>query len=238
LRQRRYQTRKRRIVRVRDLYGVTEQNEEGERINFKIKKEMIFGKLKKKTTASSVETKGGTGSKIPLNHIYTDADGVKWFEFANPLTMSAKRAIAAEIATRFAEMNLNKDQLKTLIESMKRNANSGNIVELFNLLAELEFRLEYVGEMQTMIELATSYFVIDGEDESEFSEIWKQKKNEKFKNDQQLQDFFFQKAFELTIKSSELSAQDIHDYLKKAIPANDRFNRLLRRLNSENISTR
>ena len=195
---------------------------------------MIFGKWKKQTSKSVPEQNGGTGTKIPLNHVFTDSDGVKWFEFTNPLTMSAKRAIAAEVATRFAEMNLTKDQLKILIENMKSKANAGNIVELFNILAELEFRLDYVGEMQTMIELATCYFVMDGEDESEFSEIWKQRKQDKFKSDQNLQDFFLRKAFELTIKSSEISAQDIHDYLKTAIPANDRFNRLLRRLKSEN----
>ena len=139
---------------------------------------MIFGKWNKKKISGSF-AKEETGSRIPLQHIFTDAEGLKWYEFTNPLTMSAKRAIAAEIATRFAEMNLNKNQMLILIESMKRNANNGNIVELFNILAELEFRLNYIGEEETMIELATCYFVIEGEDESDFSEIWKQKKKVK-----------------------------------------------------------
>jgi hypothetical protein len=189
----------------------------------------LFRKSKK-----SEQNVKGTGSRIPLNHVFTDSDGVKWFEFANPLTMSAKRAISAEVATRFAEMNMNKDQLTILIEAMKRHANSGNIVELFNVLAEMEFRLDYIGEESTMIELATCYFVIDGEDESEFSEVWKRKKAEKMKNDPKTFDFFLQKAFEHTIKFSELSVNDIQDYLKTTLTANQRFVRLLRRLKSEN----
>lgn len=190
--------------------------------------------LFRKSPKPELQPVKGTGSKIPLNHVFTDSDGAKWFEFANPLTMSAKRAIAAEVATRFAEMNLNKEQLTILIEAMKRHANSGNIVELFNVLAELEFRLDYIGEEETMIELATCYFVLDGEDESEFSEVWKRKKIEKIKNNPKTFDFFLQKAFEYTIKFSELSGQDIHDYLKTTLTANQRFARLLRRLKSEN----
>lgn len=198
---------------------------------------MIFGKWNKKKISGSF-AKEETGSRIPVQHIYTDSEGFKWYEFTNPLTMSAKRAIAAEVATRFAEMNLTKTQMLTLIESMKRNANNGNIVELFNILAEVEFRLNYIGEEETMIELATCYFLIEGEDESDFSEIWKQKKKDKFKSDPKLQDFFLQKAFMFTIKSSELSEQDILDFLKTTLPAKERFNRLMRRLNSENTLTK
>ncbi len=198
---------------------------------------MIFGKWKK-TKDSVLSAKEETGSKIPLKHVFTDSEGFKWYEFMNPLTMSAKRAIAAEVATRFSEMNLTKDQMLILIESMKRNANNGNIVELFNILAELEFRLNYIGEQETLIELATCYFVIQGEDESEFSEIWKQKKKDKLTSDPKLQDFFLQKAFMFTIKSSEISVQDIQDFLKTTLPAKERFNRLLRRLKSENTLTK
>ena len=106
------------------------------------------------------ESKHITGSVIPLTKIFTDSDGDDWFEYTNPLQMPSKRTIAAEVATRFAEMNMTKDQLKTMVEAMKRSANQGNIVEMFHLLAEIEWRLEFIGEQNTLIELAACYYVL------------------------------------------------------------------------------
>ena len=38
-----------------------------------------------------------------LREIYTSEDGSKWFEFENPMNTPAKRAIAAEVATRYLQ---------------------------------------------------------------------------------------------------------------------------------------
>ena len=179
-----------------------------------------------------------TGETIPLNHIWTDTDGTKWFEYINPMAIPAKRAIAAEVATRFAEMNMTSDSLKIFIESMKQSANKGNIVELFHLLSEIEFRLEYIGEENTMIELAACYFVIDGENETEFSDVFKQKKIEKIRIDGRSKDFFIQRAFQLTTKYSEMSETDIRDYLMANVPANQRFQQILHRLKSGDTLTK
>lgn len=179
-----------------------------------------------------------TGSKIPLKKVFTEADGTEWFEYHNPMTIPAKRAISAEVATRFVEMNMTKDQLSTIIEAMKKSANGGNIVEMFHLLAEMEFRLEFIGEEQTMIELAACYFVINGEDETEFSDVWKQIKIERIKSNSEASDFFIQRAFVHTTIYSEMSDNDIHEYLKANAPANERFRQILRRLKSGDILTK
>lgn len=194
--------------------------------------------FKRKPKQQPIPSNHITGSVIPLNHVYTAKDGTKWFEYKNPLTIPARRAISAEVATRFAEMNMNKTQLKTLIDGMKRHANNGNIVELFNILAEMEFRLEYIGEEKTLLELATCYFVIDGENENDFNDVWKNRKMEMMENDGELKDFFLQRAFVITTKYSELSETDIHDYLKTNGPANERFKRVLHKLRLENTLTK
>jgi hypothetical protein len=186
--------------------------------------------FKRKPKTPTIASNHITGSIIPLNHVYTAKDGTKWFEYKNPLTIPARRAISAEVATRFAEMNMNKDQLKTLIEGMKKHANNGNIVELFNILAEMEFRMEYIGEEKTLLELASCYFIIDGENENDFNDVWKSRKTEMMENDGDLKDFFLQRAFVITTKYSELSETDIHDYLKTNGPANERFKRVLHKL--------
>lgn len=155
-----------------------------------------------------------TGTKLVLNHVFTDKEGRKWYQFDNALTMPAKRAIAAEVATRMQEMNLTKEKLLGMMKVMKEQANSGNIVELFHTLNEIEFRLNFIAEEETLIELAACYFVMDGEDESDFSEVYRKKKIEYIKKDPEAFNFFVQRAFEYTTIYSEISDTDIHEFLK------------------------
>lgn len=184
------------------------------------------------------DSKHVTGSIIPLNKIFTDQEGHNWFEYANPLQMPSKRAIAAEVATRFVEMNMTKDQLKTMVDAMKKSANAGNIVEMFHLLAEIEWRLEFIGEEQTLMELAACYYVIDGENETEFNDVFKQSKIDKLKNNQLVRDFFVQRALASTIKFSELSSDDIREFLKVSALENERFTRILHGLKSGTTLTK
>jgi hypothetical protein len=154
-----------------------------------------------------------TGSKIVINHIFTDSLGRKWYEYENALSMPARRAIAAEVATRLQDMNLTRDVFAKLLEKMKQYANDGNIVALFGVLNDIEFRMNFVGEEATLIDLASCYFVIDGEDESSFSEVERKKKAEFIKSDVEAFNFFVQRAFSLTIKYSQTSQTDILNYL-------------------------
>lgn len=176
-----------------------------------------------------------TGSNIPLTKIYTDRSGRNWYEYSNALTIPARRAIAAEIATRFQEMNLTKEQLIRLMGAMKTAANAGNIVELFQYLGEIEFRLNFLGEENTLLELASIYFIIDGEDESTMDEMIKQTKLDALRGDAELKDFFIQKAFTLTTNYSNTSETAILDYLKTNAQNEDRLNQILRVLKLENI---
>ncbi len=123
-----------------------------------------------------VESVVKTGSKIPLVEIFVDSLDRKWYQFENPMTIPAKRAIAAEVATKMQEMNITKDNLLELMAKMKEHANKGNIVDLFAILNEIEFRLNFIAEEETLINLAACYFVIDGEDETDFSEVEKSRK--------------------------------------------------------------
>jgi len=170
---------------------------------------MTFWKAKPKGTSSTTMDR-----KIPMTKIYTDKNGVSWYEYNNPLTIPAKRAISAEVATRFADMNLTRYQMIRLIQEMKRNANEGKIVDLFHLLAEVEFRINYLGEEETLLELATIYFVIDGEDETGMDEMSKKKKRDLLKSDEEALSFFLERAWKLTTKFSESSEFAIVEYLK------------------------
>jgi len=188
---------------------------------------MFWNKQKKQTTIKRER-------QIAVNKIYTDKFGNDWFEYVNNLTIPARRTINAEVATRFAEMKLTKSELMILIDAMKKNANTGNIVELFSVLSEIEFRLNFIGEEKTLMELAVCYFIIDGEDETQFSDEWQNKKRDILNADSDAKDFFLQKAFERTIQFGNTSETDILNFLRRAKTENERLNQYLQTLKLEN----
>lgn len=186
--------------------------------------------FRKKHNKKSILTR-----KIAVKEIYKDKLGNTWYEYVNPLTIPAKRAIAAEVATRFADMNLTKENFITLMNEMKKKANEGNIVDLFNILGEIEFRLNFIGEEQTLMELACCYYLIGDEDETDFSDIHKQRKLDILKEDTEAKDFFIQGAFIRTIKYSDMSETDILDYLIQNAPNAEKLNLLIQTMKSEGI---
>lgn len=190
---------------------------------------MIFKRKNKIETQSKSRER-----KIALNKIYTDKFGNDWFEYSNNLTMPVKRTINAEISTRFAEFNLTKSELQHLINEMKKRANDGNIVELFSILNEIEFRMNYIGEEKTLTELALCYFVCGNEDETQFSDDDQNKKREIFKADSDAKDFFLQKAFERTIQFSNMSEKDINEFLQKVKTEGEKLNQYLQTPKLEN----
>ena len=124
------------------------------------------------------------------------------------------------------------------MNEMKKKANEGNIVDLFNILGEIEFRLNFIGEEQTLMELACCYYLIGDEDETDYSDIHKQRKLDVLKEDTEAKDFFIQGAFQRTIKYSDMSEIDILDYLNQNAPNEKVLDQILQELKLAGISTR
>lgn len=184
-----------------------------------------FLKKKKKDPISNPPQKTRS---VPMSQIYVDKFGNRWFEYSNPLDLPAKRAIAAEVATRFADLNLTRSVFLFLVGKMKEAANKGDIVELFRLLGEVEFRTGFLGEEETLIELALCYYVMEDEDETSLDSISRLKKIEVFKSDEDARSFFLRGAFTHTIKYSDMSEEDILEYLRTNGPEKERLDRLTR----------
>ena len=180
-----------------------------------------------------IEPESEKERSVSMNYVYTDKFGNKWYEYMNTMQISAKRAIAAEVATRYADLNLTKENLQLLITTMKKKANEGNIVELFQLLAEIEFRLSYIGEEETLKELACCYYTINDEDESDFTDKYRELKLKVFKEDGDARDFFIQGAFQHTIRYSSMSETDILAYLRANAPSEEQLNQILQDLKLE-----
>lgn len=166
-------------------------------------------------------------SEHELLKIYTDKDGRDWYEFAEKMNVPAKRAIAAEVATRFADMNLTKPKLQELIDKMKEHAENGKIVDLFAILSEIEFRLQFIGEEETLIEFASIYFLLPGEPADDLKESWTNKKKEILKDDPEARSFFLSRAYLIITNYSQLSGDDFQKYLKATAEHAGRLNRFL-----------
>lgn len=195
----------------------------------------MFWKKKKKEDPVQETKKLFVETKIPLNCIYTDKFGNKWYEYESNLMMPAKRAIAAEVAARFADMNITKDKLIELMGKMKELANQGNIVDLFHLLAEIEFRLNFLAESKTLTELAICYFVIEGEDETDFVETVKKKKLEILEKDEEAAAFFLERAYRLTMNYSDMSEGVILEFLKENKVNEMRLEQILQEWKSQSM---
>lgn len=154
-------------------------------------------------------------TRVPVKEVYRTPDGTVFYEFENHLQIPARRAIAAEVATRMADMNLTKERLRMILEKMREFGNKGDIVSLFSLISEVEFRIDYLGEEETLREFAVLYFLIDGEEADIVDEVAKRKKLELFQKYPEAEAFFLKAAFGVITAYSSTSEEDILDYLRK-----------------------
>lgn len=145
----------------------------------------------------------------PLEHVYTDKFGNRYYQLKEISQISYRRSIAAEIATRQAEFNLTKDDMKKIIASMKTMANEGNIVDMFALLSEVEQRMDYAGEEETLLHLASVYFFNETEDIDEYLVPEQTAKIDLWRQDPHAKTFFLHRAFERTRAYTNISDSDI-----------------------------
>lgn len=151
---------------------------------------------------------------IPVTEIYRAAGHV-FYKFENSLEIPAQRAIAAEVAIRQAAMNMTPEILNQSIDKCIDYANKGQIVNLFAILKEMKDRCTMIAERETLMQLATVYFLMDDEDESKYIRSEQQRKIDLFKENSELADFFLQKSWEYITNSTENSQQDMLTYLKE-----------------------
>jgi hypothetical protein len=152
--------------------------------------------------------------KTPLEHIYTDKFGNKYFQLMSIEQMSQQRAYYTEIAAIKAEMCVTKETLLIALREMRELGNKGEIVKMFGILDELEQRVEYGAEEETLMLLASVFFFDEYEDINDYVLGEQMRKMEIWKQDERAKNFFLLKAFHQTKNSINISEQDIARYLR------------------------
>jgi hypothetical protein len=97
---------------------------------------------------------------------------------------------------------------------MRELGNKGEIVKMFGILDELEQRVEYGAEEETLMLLASVFFFDEYEDINDYVLGEQMRKMEIWKQDERAKNFFLLKAFHQTKNSINISEQDIARYLR------------------------
>ena len=149
-----------------------------------------------------------------LEVIYTTVDGTKFYAFIDPLNIPPMRGLAAEKAKQFVEMNLTATSMRELIRQCKIEAGSGDIVKAFSIIQEIEYRLDFISEENSLLDLICVYFMLENEDPITSVRIHNKKKHAIFNKDMIARDFFLRISLSIVKKFSEKPEEDILNYLK------------------------
>ncbi len=177
-------------------------------------------------------------SEFNLRTVYKDKFGNTWKEFENNLDLPASRAIAAEIAAKHAEFNIDAELLKEMIATIKNDLNQGKIVDAFHLFEEIEIRLEMIGEEKTLLDLCCCYYLLNDEEPNSSGQSTRKEKLEILDNDFAARSFFLQRSFEFTKNFSNILEEDILKFLKEQRPVANRLQDLISKKKSRNTLIR
>lgn len=150
-----------------------------------------------------------------LMWLYGGEDGTQYYCYENPANMSVGRALQAEKATKYAEMAITKAELLRLFGMAKNMAEDGQLVNTFAILKEIENRMEFAAEEETLFQLAGVYFLAENET-AEYDAKFVAEKIERWKKSPKDSDFFLQNAWQLTLNIQHTYITDIIPYLTAA----------------------
>lgn len=177
---------------------------------------------------------------VKLAKVYTSANGTDFYSHLNPLEISALRGLASEKAMRFLDMNITERSLKALINEYKEAAKEGDVNKFHSIVYEIDYRLNFLSEENSILDLVNIYFFLNDEDPELPSEFHNKKKHEIMENDLLCRGFFLQIGISLCKKFSQKQEKDILDYLKKNKKLQERILRFIAQesqINLTNTST-
>jgi len=160
--------------------------------------------------------------------VFTSAKGTKIYALVDVMTISAFRGLAAEKARRFAQMNVSETELKELIGAYKKAVSAEqDFVKANSIIQEIEYRLDFICEENSLLDLAYIYFFLEGEDVEIPSNAFNQKKAEHAKLEFDLRSFFLRSALALTNKFSNSPEKDLLNYLEEIKTISERIYRYI-----------
>lgn len=163
-----------------------------------------------------------------LSLVYTSAKGIKFYSFTDPLQISAVRGVAAEKAKRFIDMNITERSLKAMIKEFKNMVANQQLVEAFSIIQEIDYRLQFICEENSILDLVCLFYFLEDEDPDVPSEIDNKEKHRIFTEDVQCKAFFLRIGLMLATKFSGKPEGDLLSYLEENQVMSARINRYIK----------
>lgn len=155
-----------------------------------------------------------------LKEVYQDNLGNKWFSFENPLRIPAYRGVNAEVMINQADMCMDAAMLTKYINTIQHHLDQGKLTTAFMHFERMKERANMLGEQTTLLNLAKTFFLLEGEDPQKNSAEFDNRKEQIWKEDKEARDFFLLAAFNIINDASGLSEKDILNYLNQALLEN------------------
>lgn len=166
---------------------------------------------------------------VRLNRVYTDKAGNHWYCNINPLNISAVRGLSAEKAKRFAGMKLDEHNLRRLLKEANTAGSLGDFMKMASIYQEISYRLEFVIEEQSVLDLVFMYYFLQDEDPDEASDYHNATKRALLMEDTAARSFFLRIGVAIMSRSSGIPEEDLLGYLAKTKEEADRIYRFISR---------
>jgi len=162
---------------------------------------------------------GKLGKKeIPLVECYTDKFGNKYFEPKNGAEYPFVRLLQITTYSKYAERNINSDNLKKLMDLIMESAKKGDTNNVIIYANDIKVAEDLFCEKNTLLNLASSLYLINDEKIDSWNDNYHQQKIEAIQNDPEAMDFFLSNAYRKLEKSKEESPLQVVEYLAETIP--------------------
>lgn len=160
----------------------------------------------------SDERKAGPNNPL-VKEVFKSTDGHKFYSLLNPLEISAKRALSAEEAKRYAEMCITKKEMNALLQEYANGVNRQDILYSHSIVQEIRYRLKMFCEENSAFDLACLYYFIEGEDINEPHESFMNLKRQLYQSDEMVRGFFLPISISLLKEFGQKVGDDTLTYL-------------------------
>lgn len=164
--------------------------------------------MKKNTKADPIDN----STNKNLIKIYTDKFNNIYYGFIDPEIMPKHRVVYCERAARYAKMYISESNFKKAAIAMKKAANASDWTKMFSIVSEIEYCAHFLGEEESLYEVAAGFFIMNDEDPYELYPQDVKDKIDIWKKDKAARDFFLRQAMSLTENYSQKSPDDVLSY--------------------------
>jgi hypothetical protein len=155
--------------------------------------------------------------------VYEDSLKNKWYTYVNPLDIDAVRGIRAERAERFSKMMVTEQELKLAFAECRTAAKENDAMKVYSIIMELEHRLKFICEENSVLDMAGIFFLLEDEDPKQVLDSVLDKKQKIWQEDRECRGFFLRSGLSLIKHLENIPMQDLTTFMEKTVEQAERL---------------